>query len=318
MKPLQLAILVVFVTACSHKLEHVADTQPPVKVQTLAIELTSTPTIVEVAGTVRARVGATIAAKISANIREVNVKAGDTITAGQVLATLDDRTARAEYDRAKADHERYRSLQDKAAVTPAEAQAAAMRYRIAEAALSDCQLVAPFAGLVTGKSCVVGDLATPGKPLFTMEQPTDFRLEINVPERDAASITNGQLIHCVIEATGETCAGQVDEITPTADIMTRTVLVKISLKCQQPLQSGLFGHAQLPTGARRTMFVSKAAVHERGQLTFVFIADAGKARMRLIRTGKTNLDTIEILSGVQAGEHVIVAGEVTDGQTVRQ
>ena len=318
MKAFYVATLVAVVTACGHKSERVANSQPPVTVQTLTVELTPTPNIVEVAGTVRARVTATIAAKNSATVREVSVKAGDTVTAGQVLATLDDRAVRAEYDRAKADNERYRALQDKAAATPAEAQAAQMRYRVAEAALSDCQLVAPFAGLVTGKSCDVGDLATPGKPLFTIEQPTDFRLEINVPERDATGVVAGKPIGCVIEGTGEKCDGQVDEVIPMADPVTRTVLVKISLNCRQPLKSGMFGHAQLLSGERRVMLVPKSAVQERGQLTFVFIAESGRARMRLVRTGKTDRDAVEILSGVQASERIIVAGEVADGQPVSQ
>ena len=318
MKAFYIAIIVALVAACGHKTERVEDSRPPVKVQTLAIEFTATPNLVEVVGTVRARVTTTIAAKIAATIREVGVKAGETVTAGQVLATLDDRAVRAEYDRAQADHERYRALQAKAAATPAEVQAVQMRYRVAEAALSDCQLVAPFAGLVTGKSCDIGDLATPGKPLFTVEQPTDFRLEINVPEHDAAGVEAGKTIGCVIEGTGEKCEGQVDEIIPLADPVTRTVLVKIALKCRQPLKSGMFGHAQLLSGERRVMLVPKSAVHERGQLTFVFIAESGRARMRLVRTGKADLDVVEILSGVQAGERIIVAGEVADGQPVSQ
>ena len=318
MKVFYIATIVAWMTACGHKTERVEDSRPPVKVETLAVEFTATPNLVDVVGTVRARVTATIAAKNSATVREVNVKGGDVVTAGQVLATLDDRVVRAEYDRAKADQERYRVLLDKAAATPAEVQPVQMRYRIAEAALNDCQLVAPFAGLVTGKSCDVGDLATPGKPLFTVEQPTDFRLEINVPERDATGVVAGKSIACVIEGTGEKCEGQVDEIIPLVDPVTRTVLVKIALKCRQPLKSGMFGHAQLPSGERRVMLVPMSAVHERGQLTFVFIAESGHARMRLVRTGKANLDAVEILSGVQASERIIVAGEVADGQPVSQ
>ena len=306
----------VLLVACNHKTAAPANSQPAVKVQTLAVQFASSPNVVEVVGTVRARVTATIAAKITASVREVGVKPGDTITNGQVLAKLDDRVLRAEYERAKTDYDRYRVVQDKAAATAAEAEAAQMRFRVAEAALSDCQLVAPFTGQVTDKSCTVGDLVTPGKPLFTLEQPADFRLEVNVPESAAASLVIGRSINCRIEATGETCTGLVEEVIPAADPVTRTVLAKLSLKCQQPLKSGLFGRAQLPSGERRALFVPKSAIHERGQLTSVFIAEAGFARMRLVRTGKTQLDAVEILAGVQAGECVIVAGPVADGQPV--
>ena len=320
MKPLLLTLIpaLALATACGHKPMPAVETRPAVRVQTIDAQLTGTPNLIEVVGTVHARLSATIAAKVTATIREVAVKPGTVVTAGQVLAKLDDRVFRAEYDRAKADHERYQALQNKAAATPAETEAVQMRYRVAEAALSDCQLVAPFAGQVTGKSCAVGDLVTPGKRLFTVEQPTDFRLEVNVPARAATSLATGKSLDCLIDATGEKCVGQVDEITPLADPATRTVLVKIALQCRQPVASGLFGRAQLPLGERIAMFVPQAAVHERGQLTYVFVAADGKAQMRLVKTGPAHSDSIELLAGVQAGERIIVAGEVADGQPVTQ
>ena len=317
MKALHFALIVAVATACGHKPDRVApDSRPPEKVQIATVELTTTPTIVEVVGTVRAKRSATIAAKITASVREVGVQAGATVTAGQLLAKLDDRALRAEYDRAKTDSERYQALEKKAAATPAEAQAVQMRYQVAEAALSDCQLAAPFAGLVVSKTCDVGDLATPGKPLFILEQPTDFRLEVNVPEHAAVRLATGQAVDCAIEATGEICAGRVEEVLPAADPVTRTVLTKIALKCRLPLKSGMFGRAQLPSGERRTLVVPQSAVHERGQLTYIFIADAGTAHLRLVKTGQTLLNAVEILAGLQAGERVIVGGTVADGQPV--
>ena len=315
----RLVVLGVLVFAgCSKAPVAPIKTRPAIRVQTLEAQLTRAPNIVEVAGTVQARRTATIAAKITATIRAVAVQPGALVTAGQVLAQLDDRTWRAEYNRAKADYDRYHALQEKAAATPADVEAVLMRYRVAEAALSDCQLVAPFAGQVTTKSCDVGDLATPGQRLFTLAQATDFRLEVNVPERAAASVVLGQSISCVIEATSEKCAGQVDEVLPVADPATRTVLAKISLRCQKTLQSGMFGHAQLVLGERTALFVPQAAVHERGQLTYVFIAAAGKAQMRLVKPGASQLESVEILAGVQPGERLIISSEkeISDGQPI--
>jgi multidrug efflux pump subunit AcrA (membrane-fusion protein) len=120
----------------------------------------------------------------------------------------------------------------------------------------------------------------------------------------------------VIDATGEKCEGTVGEVVPAADPVTRSFLVKINLQCRQALKTGLFGRAQLMLGERFAMFAPKSAVHERGQLTYIFVARDGRAQMRLVRTGKSYLDALEILSGLQSGERVIVAGEVADGQPV--
>jgi len=318
MKQIIALLTLVALTGCSKKTASPVVASFPTTVQTMEAQITRTPNVVEVVGTVRAKLNATVAAQITAAVREVAVKAGDFVAAGQLLAKLDDRDLRAEFDRAKADYDRYKTLLDKQAATRAEFEAVESRYKIAEANLSYVQLVAPFDGQITGKSCDVGDLATPGKPLFTLDQPTEYRLEVNVPESQAAGVGVGKSIYCVIEATGEKCEGQVDELLPASDPVTRTVLAKIALKCRQPLKSGMFGRAQLLLGERFAIFVPKSAVHERGQLTSVFVADAGHARMRLVRTGKTYLDAVEILAGIQPGERVIVTGEVSDGQPVSQ
>ncbi|MEI6083496.1 MAG: efflux RND transporter periplasmic adaptor subunit [Verrucomicrobiota bacterium] len=316
--PFTLLTTLALATACGHKPEPKEDTRPAVAVQTMEAQISRTPNVVEVVGTIRAKLNATVAAKVTATVREVSVKAGDFVAAGQTLAKLDARNLSAEFDRAKADYDRYKTLLDKQAVTRAEFDGVESRFKVAEANLSDAQLVAPFDGQITGKSCDVGDLATPGKPLFTLDQPTDYRLEVNVPESQVIGVAVGKAIYCVIEATGDKCEGLVDEVLPAADPVTRTVLAKITLKCRQPIKSGMFGRAQLLLGERFAMFVPKNAVHERGQLTYVFVADAGKARMRLVKTGKTYLDAVELLSGVQAGERVIVSGDVSDGQPVTQ
>ena len=148
----------------------------------------------------------------------------------------------------------------------------------------------------------------------TLDSLAAYRLEVIVPEHDAYSVAPGKAIYCVIEATGEKCDGQVDEVIPAPD----TVLAKISLKCRQPLQPGQPGRAQLLLGERFAMFVPKEAVHARDQLTYVFIADAGKARRRVVRTGKTYLAAVEILTGEQDGDRDIIASdkELSDGQTL--
>jgi len=311
-----LAALVV--AGCSHKRESAENAGPAARVQTLEVKLQRTPDVNEVVGTVRAKLTATVSAKVMATIQQIPVRTGDFVGAGQELAKLDDRDLRAEFERRKADYDRYKTLLEKQAVTPAEFDAVQSRYRVAEANLSHASIAAPFDGVVGQKLCDVGDLASPGKTLFVVEQPTDFRLEAQVPERFANAIGVGKSVYVVIDATQERCDGTIREIDPVGDSTSRSFLVKIDLQCKQPLKSGMFGRAELIIGERFGMFVPKSAVHERGQLTYVFAVQGGRAQMRLVKTGKSYLDAVEILSGLQQGERVIVAGEVADGQPVSQ
>lgn len=303
---------------CGHKQPERRPEGPAVRVQTMEIQLQKTPEVQEVVGTVRPKLSAAVSPKVMAVIREITVKLGDAVTAGQVLARLDDREMQATFERAKADYERFKTLLEKQAVTRAEFDTAQAQFRIAEAALSYAVITAPFDGFIAQKPCEIGDLAAPGKPLFVIEKPGEFRLEASVPERFAGMLAVGKGMEVFLEATDETCAGQIGEIVPTADVASRSILVKIDLPCTKPLKSGMFGRARLQTGERTGLMVPKPVVHERGQLTYVFVAADHHAQMRLVKLGKEYPQAFEIVAGLQPGERVITsaAADLTDGQPV--
>jgi len=292
---------------------------PVVDVQTMVAQLQRAPDTYEAVGTVRSKLTATVSAKVMASIQHIRVKAGDSIRAGEELASLDDRDMRAEYERAKADFLRYKALLENQAATPAEFEAVQSRYRVAEANVSYTRITAPFDGVVGQKLCEVGDLTAPGKPLFVVEQPTDFQLDVQVPERLAGTVAVGHDVRVAIDATADNCPGTVAEVDPVGDPSLRSFLVKIDLRCSKPLKSGMFGRAQFDVGQRSGLFLPKPAVHERGQLTFVFVAD-GHARLRLVKAGNETPAGVEILSGLQPGERVITNanGELSDGSVTQE
>jgi RND family efflux transporter MFP subunit len=313
-----LILALVLGAGCGKKEASTSASAPPVQAQTLVLTPQRVPDIYEVVGTVRPKVAAIVSAKVMAVIQQIPVKSGDAVKAGDVLARLDDREVRAAFERAQADYDRFKKLLDEGAAPPAEFQTAEERYRVSKAALSHATITAPFDGIVSEKLCDAGDLATPGKPLFTVEQPTDFRLEAYVPDRYAGAVPVGTTVHVTVEAVGGECDGTVDEVVTASDPSSRSFLVKIGLHPKKPLRSGLFGRAQLVIGERAGLFVPQSAVHEQGQLTFVYVVDGGRARMRLVKLGKTLRDQVELLSGVETGDRVIVSAEGTlnDGQEI--
>jgi RND family efflux transporter MFP subunit len=117
----------------------------------------------------------------------------------------------------------------------------------------------------------------------------------------------------------------VVEIVPASDPASRTYLVKISIALpggnQQIIRSGLYGKARFITGQTQAITIPRKAVVERGQLTSVYVVDqSGIARMRLVKTGKTYGDRVEVLSGLTEGEQIVVDGGATlnDGSRVRE
>ena len=184
---------------------------------------------------------------------------------------------------------------------------------------------APISGLVVARQADTGYMAVPGVPLLTIESGTDYRLEAAVQESRISMIHLHDSVGVQIDALGnQEMPGTVVEIVPAADPASRTYLVKISLaplgNNYQVVRSGLYGKARFVAGQTQVLTVPKSAVVDRGQLTTVFVVDqAGLAHMRLVQTGKTYSETIEILSGLEEGERIVVDGtKVNEGSRVSE
>jgi multidrug efflux pump subunit AcrA (membrane-fusion protein) len=205
----------------------------------------------------------------------------------------------------------------------AQAQVDQSRAEIASARIHAgyARITSPISGIVTARQTELGSTATPGAPLLTIEDSSHYRLEAAVEESQLGKIRLSDEARVRIDAVGdEGLAGVVVEILPAADPMSRSYTVKIDLPSRPMLRSGLYGTARFVRGQREAMTIPRRAVVQRGQLTSVLVVDdAGIARLRLINTGKTFDDRVEVLSGLSAGERIIIDGvaKANDGSRVQ-
>jgi RND family efflux transporter MFP subunit len=191
-------------------------------------------------------------------------------------------------------------------------------FTSAEVMRSYAQLTAPFAGTVTQKTVDPGALATPGAPLLTLEREGEYRIEASVEESKLSQIHLGQPVTVLLDTVGHPVAGRVSEIVPAVDAASRAFTVKIDLPAAPSIRSGLFGRAQFSLGTRSVLAVPATATSERGQLTSVFVADGGHARLRFVTLGQRRDGQAEVLSGLEAGERVVfpVPPDLADGAPV--
>ena len=196
----------------------------------------------------------------------------------------------------------------------AVAQSAAGRDA-ASATASFSVLTAPFDGLITETLVDPGSMAAPGTPLLRMEDARAFRLEVQVDESRVRHVAQGAAVAVVLEApaAGTAVEGRVDEIARAVDADSRAFIVKIALPANGAIRSGTFGRAIFDGAPRRALRVPESAIVRHGQVTSVFVADAGVARLRMVsvRGG-------EVLAGLAEGETVIVSPPpgLTDGRAV--
>jgi RND family efflux transporter MFP subunit len=209
-----------------------------------------------------------------------------------------------EFDEVKAHQQAARARRDMA-----QADQARMKAELAEArtALDYTRIRSPFDGVVTEKRIDPGTLASPGVPIFTVEDVHRYRLEAAINESDLRYLRTGQQVPVVIDAFGNTeLPGRVVQIMPAADAASRSFLVKIELTADTRLRSGLFGRAHFSRGERTSLLIPRTAVIEHGQLQGVFVLDQNKvATLRYVTLGKSSGEDVEILAGLQGGERFV-------------
>lgn len=209
-----------------------------------------------------------------------------------------------EFEDVKARQEADLARSDVAKAGLAQARAALKETRTS---LDYTRIRAPFNGIVTHRKADSGALASPGMPIFTVEDTRRYRLEVAVNENDVRYARAGEKVSIAVEAIGEAALkGKVVQIVPAADPASRAFLVKIDLPADPRLRSGLFGRAEFYRGKQQTLLIPRSAVVERGQLQSVFVLDQNNvASLRYITLGKSSGPEIEVLSGLQSGDRFV-------------
>ena len=192
------------------------------------------------------------------------------------------------------------------------------QHSTAATVYSYSRIVSPIDGIVTAKSVDEGTLVMPGTPLITVEATGRFRLEAGVPERFLGMIRVGESVPVTVGS--QQTEGRVVEIVPAADPSTRTFVAKVVLPPSCKCQSGQYGSANFTIGTENRMLVPICSLAQRGELQGLFVIDSkGVAYYRLVKTGKTFGDQVEILSGLDDGDRVAVSkiDQLSDGVRVQ-
>jgi RND family efflux transporter MFP subunit len=330
-----LALATLVLAGCGRKPDTHSPSQhdlPSAQVQVQTAESKQRATTEEVVGTVRAKLHATLEAKLSGRINKMPVLLGQTVKAGELVARLDAAEINARMEQAEAglqqaerDWKRTSALFAQQAATRSDYDAADSRYQVAKAAVAEAQammgyveVLAPFDGVVTKKWADVGDFATPGKPLLGLEDPSMLQLEADVPEAIASHIRQNDRLAVQVDSLKGELTGTVMEIAPTADSASRTFQVKLDLPQTLGLKSGQFARLVVPIGESSSVRVPASALVQRGQLEILFVVINQRAQLHLVKTGRTVGDEVEILAGLDPGESVVVEGAalLSDGQPV--
>lgn len=314
-------ILLLFINACENSDSKISEKHlEPQKVRIYQAVMRQDTGRENITGSVKPKLKSSIEAKISGTIEKILAKPGQYVEEGEILVELNVNEIKAKLDQALAveeqafrDLKRFSSLLKQQALTQQEYDSMEAKTRIARATVLEAKTMldyakvkAPFKGVVTQKHVNVGDLASPGRPLFELEDSSTLRFDASIPETLINNIKLGDQVPVFIGGHNTEITGTAAEISPTADPNSRTFTVKFDLPKNSGIRSGQFGRAVIPaTGTERLVVPTKSLI-KRGQMEIVFVVDKDKAFLRLVRTGQTFADEIELISGVEPGEFIVI------------
>ena len=282
-----------------------------------------------------------VSAQVPGAVVAIEVKVGDLVKSGQVLARIDARAAEqnvaasdalvrsasATLEVATKEFDRQRQLFEKkytsqAALDRAEAQFKATQAQVsaqlAQAGAARAQsgffvVKAPYGGVVAEVPVMLGDMAMPGRPLVTIYDPAALRVTAAVPQTDLARLAPGKPIKIQfpgLPADRQWVAPVRVTLLPTADPATHTTEMRLDLpSVADQVTPGTFVRVWLPVqgGTTPRLYVPTKAIVRRAEMTGVYVIDPnGHPVLRQVRLGREVDNIIEILSGMAAGERVAV------------
>ncbi len=293
----------------------------------------------------------TVSTKVMGTVLSLPLREGARVRAGQIVARIksDDIAAKraqvqanreeasAALKNVEANYQRVKSLYERKSATKKELDDITAAYEMTQAKLRAidemekevvdvlryADIVSPIDGVITGRFTEEGNLASPGMPILSIESLGKLKVSMKVPESELAVFTVGTAVTVDVDAArgAGRLPGVVSEVNGASNQESHDVNVKITLRAAgADVRPGMYATVYAAGPARATVSVPESLLVRRGQLDGLYtLSPAGEAMLRWVRTGKTLANgRVEILSGLAAGESVIVGSDkpLVDGARV--
>ncbi|MDE5549856.1 MAG: efflux RND transporter periplasmic adaptor subunit [Bacteroidaceae bacterium] len=321
-KTLSLGALALLTVACGNKSDDkAAETAQQEKVQVKIAKVTSedVPQTETYTATVESDVKNNIAPNTPYRIEKIYVEVGDRVRKGQVLVQLDAsnlRQLKLQLENQKVEFKRTEQLYQVGGASKAEYDNAKLQLDVYSTQLKqlteNTQLVSPISGIVTARNYDDGDMYA-GNPVLTIEQMNPVKVIVNISEVYYKQVSKGMPVDIQLDAyEGETFSGKVTIVYPTLDEATHTFPVEVTIdNASQKVRPGMFARATVNFGTKSHVLVpDEALVKQIGAGDrYVYVYKDGKVSYNKVDLGKHIGNYYEILSGVNPGDDVVVAGQ---------
>ncbi|HEX2953027.1 MAG TPA: efflux RND transporter periplasmic adaptor subunit [Bacillota bacterium] len=320
-------------------------------VKTEVVKLNSAGEGYKYSGEVRGRFESQLAFQVSGKITRRNVELGSVVQSGSVLMQIDPvdvqqsvamakaqlHAAQSQFKLAKDNLDRFKVLYDQKYMSQPEFNRYQNDYDLADAALRQakaqfsqgsnqlkyCNLYADGAGVVAGVYAETGQVVAAGQPVVVLVKGSEREVEINLPENRLDNLTKGQRFQVTFWALPNVAvAGEVREVSPMADPVTRTYKVRISLlNPPSTLKLGMTATvAEAGTQSQSGVYIPLSAIYQTEHTPGVWMIQHGAVKLYHVKLGSfRDGDRVQVLAGIKAGDIIVTAGvhKLREGEKVR-
>lgn len=325
---------------------------PPIPVEVAPVVERTFQREIQAVGTVEANIYATVSAEVAGAVAQFDLREGDRVAKGQLLARLrrtdreialkeaeaEQAEKQALFLKAEQEHRRFQALFTEGGISALELDRVEAAYRAAKAQkerteeavrriadeLRRTTVVAPFTGYIVKKHVEIGQWVEEGGKVADLVDIETVYIVIPVNERDIGRIRQGDEATLRVDTYPERAfQGRISHIVPQADVTSRNfpVRIRVDNRPDRLLKAGMFARVAVRYGEpRQGFFIPKDAVVLRGREQMVFVLDTSKVQMRRVQTGQALEGLVEVLQGdLKLGQEVVVAGNeiLQDGSPVQ-
>lgn len=321
LKILSIGALAALAVSCGSKSDDKAGAAQQDKVQVKIAKVTSEniPQTETYTATVESDVKNNIAPNTPYRIERIYVDVGDHVRKGQVLVQLDAsnlRQMKLQLENQKIEFSRTEQLYQVGGASKTEYDNAKLQLDVFSTQyrqlMENTQLVSPISGVVTARNYDDGDMYS-NNPILTIEQTNPVKLKVNISESYYKHISLGMPVDITLDAyEGEAFYGKVTIVYPTIDEATHTFPVEVTISNnEQKVRPGMYARATINFGDQNHVLVpDEALVKQIGAGDrYVYVYKGGKVSYNKVELGKHIGTKYEILSGVNPGDEVVIAGQ---------
>lgn len=262
-----------------------------------------------------------IAPQSGGRIISIKAEVGDFVQKGQVLAQMDRaqlEQAELQLNNLKSEYDRAKALYEKGGVSKSDFETIELQYKVAnttyENLLTNTILKSPLNGVVSARNYDEGDMYTMSAPLYVIQQINPIKALVAVSEKNYSLLKKGIKVEFTPEAlNGKKYIGEVTRIHPTVDAATHTIVAEVTINNPKfELRPGMYSSARVIFSKGDAIVVPDTAVLKQqgsGVRTVYILKADGTVELRIVEVGRHIGSEYIILSGVQAGEKVVVSGQ---------